>query len=118
MLDAWAWGKGQAMSSSEGCTNQVVKGEECAVGYLQVAKKQRKVTRSDSESGSDGRQSSNFSTLDSDYPYNDQHQSPIVVDALVLVGTLKRPPKGFVSFEHEEDFELCAQTRLGGLQES
>jgi hypothetical protein len=41
-----------------------------------------------------------------------------VVDALVLVGTLKGPPKGFVSFEHEEDFELCAQTRLGGLQES
>ena len=26
MLDAWAWGKGQAMRSSEGCTNQVVKG--------------------------------------------------------------------------------------------
>jgi len=32
-------------------------------------KKHQKVTRSDSESGSDGRQSSNFSTLDSDYPY-------------------------------------------------
>jgi hypothetical protein len=75
-------------------------------------KKHQKVTRSDSESGSDGRQSSNFSTLDSDYPYHDQHQTPIVVDALVLVGTLEGPPKGFVSFEHEEDFELCEQTRL------
>jgi hypothetical protein len=34
------------------------------------------------------------------------------VDALVLVGTLEGPPKGFVSFEHEEDFELFEQTRL------
>ena len=34
------------------------------------------------------------------------------MDALVLVGTLEGPPKGYVSFEHEEEFVLREHARL------
>jgi hypothetical protein len=82
------------------------------IGYLQVAKKHRKLTRSDSESGSDGRQSSNFSMLDSDYPYHDKHQNqtPIVADALVV------RHKGLYPLNMKRILSSVNRPGCGGLQ--
>lgn len=45
-------------------------------------------------------------------------QHTVSMDALVLVGTLEGPPKGYVAFEHEEEqFGMCEQRRLRCLRE-
>ena len=64
-----------------------------------------------SSSGSGGNISGGFRENSSNNSYEEQSppMPPIVMDALVLAGTLERPPKGYVEFEHEEEFGVCEQ---------
>ena len=73
-----------------------------------------------SSNGSTNSGKRNSSTNNNNY-YNYQEPSssslPVSIDALVLVGTLEGPPKGYVAFEHEEEFGICEQVRLRCLRE-
>ena len=71
-----------------------------------INKQQQLLLQQRSTSGSGNNFSGGFRKNSSNNSYEEQSppMPPIVMDALVLAGTLEGPPKGYVEFEHEEEF--------------